>query len=254
MSTFFSEHLMDKNLCSHEQIIEALLEQMRLLPSVASLLYERKLLTAVDLYQILNNQQRHQLDFCSSAKNLGLWNKFLEEKLAKIVQEQQKPLGEILVEKGVLTLEQLNEAFVSYAETYAGAKDKPQKEKQLNPVLLKIYLSSFYQKFSPQTKLLIEQIEQLQQDERNPKELSETFHNHMSRLLELFVQLRAETVFLGEEESQQATQSTVQLLRLMMETKTPIEIPTIVSLLKSSWEILNALCHALSLRHQIEEI
>ncbi len=58
-----SQYLLDKNILSIEQVLEIMLEQLKLVPSLPEILYELDILPKSDLLQIVMRQQLLGKDF-----------------------------------------------------------------------------------------------------------------------------------------------------------------------------------------------
>ena len=134
MTILFSQYLIEHKKVTVQHVVEAMVEQARLIPSLLEIITSQKLMNSVDLYQALSHQQIFDLEFRTSLEELGFWTPELAEKIFQYLQNIRKPLGEILVEKGFMTEEAITPILLSYVEiashvsvvpAYKGAQKSP---------------------------------------------------------------------------------------------------------------------------------
>ena len=125
MAKLFGEFLIEQGLASVEQILAAVITQLRTVPSTAEVIFDHALLPNMDQLRILTHQQYAGTDFRTSAAAVGLWSGTLAEKVAALARAKRRPIGEVLVELGCLSLETLAQALDSYVEAVA-ADGRPQ--------------------------------------------------------------------------------------------------------------------------------
>ena len=123
VATLFGDFLIQNNLVQADDILVSLIDQLRSVPSTAEVLYDYAIIPAADLLKILAYQQNHGLDFRASAVALGLWSTEVAQQVNDELHKLRRPLGEILVEKGYLDLQQLTKALDAYVE--AAYRDVP---------------------------------------------------------------------------------------------------------------------------------
>lgn len=120
MKKLFGDFLVERSLITKNQLTEALVEQLRGVPHVATLAFDDQLIESEELYEILKLQQSENIDFISALKTLQSDSESVIEVLRTRLMNIRKPLGQILVERGFLTLEKLTselDEFLVGAET-----------------------------------------------------------------------------------------------------------------------------------------
>ena len=246
MTILFSEYLVQNNYITQDLVTEALVVQLRETPCMAEVIHDKGLLLKKDLLKILSYQQKNNLDFCESAKAVGLWTKELYEKIIKQIDAVRRPLGEILIEKGMLNAESLSTAFVSYVEE----SSKPKSQERLfetSPIgeahsfLVKDFVAAFQNKLRLPIENIIISLEALPKSEEAPKVIEEKFHVLIQTALVEFKGIQTDISFVSEKQLQSIIQSTIQLLEFFVSTKVPIEIPCVISILKSTLQILDSI-------------
>jgi hypothetical protein len=185
MAKLFGEFLVEKNLATTEQVLNAVITQLRSVSSTAEVIFDYDLLSASDQLCILANQQYAGTDFRTSAASLGLWSSELAAKVAELVQAKRRPLGEVLVEMGYLSMESLSRALELYIENLASiSRDKTNElstsfannfsaptslssETRLDPILTLEFIKTFETQICPALISLIKRLD----DEKCSKEV-----------------------------------------------------------------------------------
>ncbi|MES2614104.1 MAG: hypothetical protein V4591_01680 [Bdellovibrionota bacterium] len=235
MAVLFSEYLIEQKQVTDEQVLTALIEQLRSTPSLAEISYEKSFLPTSDLLKILFHCQHHSLDFRSSAEQLGLCSGEVWEKIYSQLQTLQKPLGEILVEKGFVSVDTLSSLLVSYVEN----TNKPQSDNasRLDPILLKEYIAAFSRAFS-NIGAEISSLESCKEQGAESKSILKNIHSE-------FITIAAAASFLGAKQSEKIAQFTLKFLEVFISIEMPIEIKYLTNTLTSVSQILNSICQYL---------
>ncbi len=110
----FGEFLVQRGLISKEQLLEALFVQLEEAPILAIELRARGVLIPSQILQVLKAQQMHSGDFIQWCKRLNFWTEDMAMAIARISQEKRKPLGQVLIDMGAISLEKINEALGDY--------------------------------------------------------------------------------------------------------------------------------------------
>lgn len=125
MSTkYFGEFLVHKGIISARDLVEALIEQIRIQPPLCQLAYEEKLLSPESMVEVFRVQQDLGLDFMSACKKLGVSNNEFGDKIEAALNKVRTPLGQLLVGKGALdikTLTRMLDEFLSQCEVHTPA-------------------------------------------------------------------------------------------------------------------------------------
>jgi hypothetical protein len=147
LARLFGEFLVNKNLVSAAQVLEALMIQIRDLPTYAEICYEKKLLSDDQLLRVLADQQRTGKDFRSAAEHAGIWSESIGSKVEEHLRTRHRPVGEVLIELGHLNLATLTTALDEYVGELSGNKRsddvRPESAKSFDPDLLQQFLSSY---------------------------------------------------------------------------------------------------------------
>jgi hypothetical protein len=116
MAKLFGEFLVEKDLATTEQVLKAVITQLRSVSSTAEVIFDQEVLLPADQLRILAHQQTAGTDYRTSAATLGFWTTELSTKVAELVQRKRRPLGEVLVDLGYLSSESLAHALDSYID------------------------------------------------------------------------------------------------------------------------------------------
>jgi hypothetical protein len=165
MTKFFGQYLIEKELIREEQLLDALMFQLKSTSSTAEVIYAGKLLSVPDQLKILSHQQMTGSDYRSSAVALNLWPESLRESVGREIQLGRKPLGECLISLGYVKPESLNALFDGYIESLSQERAKPKQirpgdgpeseiaiDKELDPVLCKEFATLVHEKSVPSMK------------------------------------------------------------------------------------------------------
>lgn len=110
----FGEFLVEKGHIQEDILVQAIVQQVSLLPSAPEIILQRKLLPHNQLLAILKHQAQWQTDFSMSAQALGLWSPELRSAILKSIAEVRMPLGQILINMGALEAEALPHLLDEY--------------------------------------------------------------------------------------------------------------------------------------------
>lgn len=119
MAKLFGEFLIENKLATPEQVLSAVITQLRSQQSTAEVIFDNNLLPTSDQLRILAQQQHAGVDYRTSATTLEIWSPQLAAKVSDLVYRRRRPLGEVLVELGFLTLDTLTQALDKYIESIA---------------------------------------------------------------------------------------------------------------------------------------
>jgi hypothetical protein len=113
---YFGEYLVSKGIVNDDCLVETLITQVRDLPSVAEILFEKKALPAKIFLRAFEVQHEKKVDFRQACRELSVWTEDLDGLVAKAVQERKTPLGQLLVKAGhtdITTLTKALDEFLS---------------------------------------------------------------------------------------------------------------------------------------------
>jgi hypothetical protein len=135
----FGEFLVSKGVITNDDLLSALMEQIKVMPSIAEIVYNQKLVSVQELAQVLSLQSKTQVDFISACKQAGKWNERIQEQVWSELENVRVPLVQVLVRHKKLSHESVNKYLDSYlAETQSSSakvNNSIQSEKTAQPVL-----------------------------------------------------------------------------------------------------------------------
>lgn len=206
MVRLFGEHLVDLNFITEAQLVEALVTQMREVPSVVEIIYDHQLLSHDQILSILKKQQIEGTDFRTTANDLGVWTEELAESIHAELRKIRRPIGEILVSLGCLSLDQLTSSLDSYngnnnrsdllikAPEPKVASQGVSEMRPLDPFLASEYADTFAKTHNPVLNTMIENLQSALND-------SESFNAIKNGAIAQVVSITAAAQFLGAEKS-----------------------------------------------------
>lgn len=103
----FGEYLVEKGAVSKDQLVDALIEQLKAQPLPCEILRGEKLMDPASLLAIFNLQAERGLGFISAARELGRWSEEWDGVIARASLGRRPPLGEILVRRGAIELSKM---------------------------------------------------------------------------------------------------------------------------------------------------
>lgn len=110
----FGEYLVQKGLITKDQLLAALIEQIQRQPSLAQIVFDAKLLTMDQQFDVIRHQGLHACDYQQACQSLGLWNASLSAAVVGQTLASRAPLGQILAEKGLIAVQDLTKALDDY--------------------------------------------------------------------------------------------------------------------------------------------
>ena len=110
----FGTFLVKQGVSTPEHIIQALDTQMKKQMAVGKIALQYRLLEMNHMFTILNRQVDTDLKFCDIAIALGFLTREQADFILSIQMSKRPKLGEILVEMGLISQQQLAEALVGY--------------------------------------------------------------------------------------------------------------------------------------------
>lgn len=265
MSMLFSEYLVDRKNLKSEQVLESLIEQLRSTPGIAEILYDKEIIPKDDLFKILTYQQKYNLDFRTSAENLGLWSNEISGNLEKIIDGLKKPLTEIFIEKGFLNLDDLSPLVVSYTEALNSSngsvpnQSTPLQSKTLvavenkntqiqNDVEYSIFDSILTKEFI--NNLEKKAVPEIQSSLASFEKQSLSFMEYFSLLKNImsgFIIIRAGATFLGATQSECIAGSVVKLLESIQNIKITLNQSILLRILNDSIFLLDSISKSLQM-------
>lgn len=252
------QYLMEQKLVKAEQIVEALVEQVRSLPSSVEVVFELKLLTHEALFNILAEQQISGTDFQKSANKLGFWSDELRDRIHLELSNRRRPLVQILVQLGYLSLQNLPPVLNGYvelanrvspsvrseaAEKSVAAKpltedsqySEPRPMAMLDSFLISEYAEALDTKFIPSMKNLLVLLQGKSRDK-------EAMASAIKFGLMESVMIRAAANFLGAIESEKLADSLVKVFDRESILSGSVDESSLLILIETGLSMLNCLC------------
>jgi len=106
-SKYFGKFLVEKGVISQDSLVDALIEQIANTPPLCQVIYKNKIIATPKIFEAFRFQQDHQVEFMQACISIGAWTKEVQEKVYSVLDEVRKPLGHILVSKGLIDLKKL---------------------------------------------------------------------------------------------------------------------------------------------------
>lgn len=110
----FGEYLIDKGLIDADALVDALIEQLRSLPTTVEVVRAQKLIGAEDIVKAFKIESETGQSFVAAARSLGIWTSAVESVVSREIKLRRMPLGQILVRRGVLSVEKMAAALDDY--------------------------------------------------------------------------------------------------------------------------------------------
>ncbi len=240
MEVLFSEYLISEKLLNHEQLLEAIIEQLQSIPSIPEILYENNLLSKDNLLKILLHQKYEGTEFLISAKALGFWSPSISQQVTKKLKNIHKPLGEVLIQKGFLNLESLTSAFTKYVEIQGNKKELKKEHNKFDETILKEYITCFEGSIYPNLQSHLDQLKKGDKSQEN-------ILHEIQMILAEFVAARAAADFLGATRSNVIANEIIIYIEHFIEPNTNINFIDIIDVIDMSSQILNSYCKCLKI-------
>jgi hypothetical protein len=106
-SKYFGEFLVEKGVITEENLVDALIEQLANTPPLCQVIRQKKILPTQKIFEAFRFQQDNQVEFMQACKAIGSWTQEVQERVFTSLDEIRKPLGHILVSKGLIDLKKL---------------------------------------------------------------------------------------------------------------------------------------------------
>jgi len=114
MKQLFGEFLVEKGIVNEGALVNALIEQLRGMPSLAEIAHELDVLSPGQVFAALTKQTKSQVDFRSACIDLGFWSDEVQTKIETTIRNRRKPIGQLLVNSGAVEFKKLTEALDEY--------------------------------------------------------------------------------------------------------------------------------------------
>lgn len=134
---YFGDYLVSKGIIKQESLIDALVEQIRHLPSIPEIIFDKKLLPCSDFIKAFAIQNEKQFDFRRACQELSVWNDEIEALVIKEIQRVRLPLGQILIKKGYADLATITKALDEFLSKIEVPVALPPQQCNIDPLLLK---------------------------------------------------------------------------------------------------------------------
>jgi hypothetical protein len=106
-SKYFGEFLVEKGVITEENLVDALIEQLANTPPLCQVIHQKNILSSAKIFEAFRFQQDNQVEFMQACKAIGVWTQEVQEKAFNCLDDIRKPLGHILVSKGLIDLKKL---------------------------------------------------------------------------------------------------------------------------------------------------
>lgn len=106
-SKYFGEFLVEKGVITQDNLVDALIEQIATTPPLCQVIFQNKILPTSKVFEAFRFQQDNQVEFIAACKSIGAWTQEVQDKTFNAIDDIRKPLGHILVSKGLIDLKKL---------------------------------------------------------------------------------------------------------------------------------------------------
>ncbi len=156
-------------MITEDILLDALIDQMRTIPSVTEIVFQKKLLPTTTFLQVLVNQSEKRIDFKQACEQLSVWTEDIERIVLQEIQTMRNPLGNILIQKGLIDLSSITKAldeFLSRIEVPVSTnhQDQIDSPKEADPILIEEFLGVLNQEKINQLKNQIEGLQLFESD------------------------------------------------------------------------------------------
>jgi hypothetical protein len=151
-SKYFGEFLVEKGIITEDNLVDALVEQIANTPPLCQVILQKKILSSHKVFEAFRFQQDNQVEFMQACRSIGAWTQEVQDRVFTALDDIRKPLGHILVSKGLIDLKKLTnmlDEFLSQVSVVNVIKTSETETKPLiipSPsVTVEDYLTECYQ-------------------------------------------------------------------------------------------------------------
>ena len=152
-SKYFGEFLVEKGVITEENLVDALIEQIASTPPLCQVISQKKILPTNKVFEAFRFQQDHQVEFMQACKSIGVWTQEVQVKTSSFLDEIRKPLGHILVSKGLIDLKKLTNMLDEFLSELSLA---PIKESESISVSAPVKIEELSEKIHPSVLMELE--------------------------------------------------------------------------------------------------
>jgi hypothetical protein len=128
MTKLFGEYLVEKGHINKSTLLNALVQQIKSVPSVTEIVFEKNLMDHDNILKALLIQHQKQNSFIDAARELNLWNENIQKEVERHITHTKTPLGEILVKTGVVSLDVIADALDVFLTETKFSQEPPKSE------------------------------------------------------------------------------------------------------------------------------
>jgi hypothetical protein len=123
---YFGDYLIQKGVLTDEHLVDALIEQLGSTPSLCQVVHQQKMLPPHTILEAFRYQQDHQVEFLEACRAIGVWSTELQGTATTVLEAVRKPLGQILVNRGLVDLKKLTYMLDEFLSQIAAATPAPE--------------------------------------------------------------------------------------------------------------------------------
>ncbi len=116
----FGEYLLEKKVLTPDQLLGCLVAQVREMPSIASVVFDRKLLSPEAMLKVFSHQAHTQLEFRPAAIALGFWTESIAATVLRELQAARTPIGQWIVRQGICDFKTITANLDEFLATEVG--------------------------------------------------------------------------------------------------------------------------------------
>jgi hypothetical protein len=121
----FGQYLVKIGLITEDKLLAALIAQSQATPSFAYAVHKSKALPAKDQLAAMAWQAKTGCDYRRACQELGLWSHAAERAVSEVMVLERRPLGQVLVDRGDITVAALGAALDTYVKEWPAAAAPP---------------------------------------------------------------------------------------------------------------------------------
>jgi hypothetical protein len=156
---YFIEFLLEKQIISPGKLLEAVLEQGSLVPSIPEIAFKCGILSEQQILEALVLKGRDSTSFQEACETLGFWSQDIANRIQSEAEKLAPPLTQILIQKSMIDSSHLTNALEQYLQSQNHIQPTQTQPVRVQPTQVqanevKVSLPPFQAKTLPLTDLL----------------------------------------------------------------------------------------------------
>lgn len=114
MKKYFGRYLVERKIVTEHELVIALIDQSKTAPSIPEIVLRLQLMNPEQVLDVFDRQTSLGVDFMRAARELSLWSEEIQRKVFKVLEDEKRLIGEILISKGLVRAESLVDILDDY--------------------------------------------------------------------------------------------------------------------------------------------